>query len=382
MTRRLTFYEFFAGGGMARAGLGPGWGCLFANDFDAKKAASYKANWGAAHFRLADIHDLKAADLPGEADLAWASFPCQDLSLAGNGAGLGGERSGSFWGFWRLMQGLKAARRAPKVLVLENVTGALTSNGGRDFQELCRALHVLGYVFGALTMDAVHFVPQSRPRLFIVAVREDVGTDAAASAPAPVWTSAALLRAQTSLRADIRKSWRWWNIPAPPATNATFADVFESAPEDVIWHTRAETAALIAMMSPVNAAKLKAAKASRGRVIGTLYRRTRRDAAGAGAQRAEVRFDGVAGCLRTPGGGSSRQTVIVVDGGAVRTRLMSPREAARLMGLPEDYVLPQNYNEAYHLLGDGVVAPVVRYLGSELLRPILTRGARYRSAAE
>ena len=367
---------------MARAGLGPGWACLFANDFDAKKAASYAANWGADHFRLADIHDLKAADLPGEADLAWASFPCQDLSLAGNGAGLGGERSGSFWGFWRLIQDLKTARRAPKVLVLENVTGALTSNGGRDFQELCRALHVLGYVFGALTMDAVHFVPQSRPRLFIVAVREDIATDTGAPTPAPVWTSAALLRAQQALRADIRKSWRWWTLPAPPAANAAFADVFESEPKGVAWHTRAETAALIAMMSPVNAAKLRAAKASRERVIGTLYRRTRRDAAGAGAQRAEVRFDGVAGCLRTPGGGSSRQTVIVVEGGAVRTRLMSPREAARLMGLPEDYVLPQNYNEAYHLLGDGVVAPVVRYLGSELLRPILTRGARYRSAAE
>ncbi len=81
---RPTFYEFFAGGGMARAGLA-GWECLFANDIDPKKARAYTANWGDKEFRLGDIHDLKSADLPGHANLAWASFPCQDLSLAGAG---------------------------------------------------------------------------------------------------------------------------------------------------------------------------------------------------------------------------------------------------------------------------------------------------------
>ena len=81
-----TFYEFFAGGGMVRAGLGGGWTCLFGNDFDAKKAASYRANWGSDELCIGDVASLKAADLPGRADLAWASFPCQDLSLAGNDA--------------------------------------------------------------------------------------------------------------------------------------------------------------------------------------------------------------------------------------------------------------------------------------------------------
>src|SRR4051812_35151828 len=113
-----TFYEFFAGGGMARAGLGAGWRCLFANDFDPKKAAAYRANWGDAEMRVGDIHALTTADLPtaghgeGPCDLAWASFPCQDLSLAGAGAGLGGARSGAFWGFWSLMAGLRDEGRA------------------------------------------------------------------------------------------------------------------------------------------------------------------------------------------------------------------------------------------------------------------------------
>ena len=102
------FYEFFAGGGMVRAGLGEGWQCLLANDLDPAKAAAYRANWGDAGLRVGDIAALTAADLPGVADLMWGSFPCQDLSLAGVGAGLGGRRSGTFHDFWALARDLAA----------------------------------------------------------------------------------------------------------------------------------------------------------------------------------------------------------------------------------------------------------------------------------
>lgn len=116
-----SFYEFFAGGGMARAGLGKGWTCAFANDFDHKKGAVYRQNWGAGEMAVGDVREVKAADLPGRADLAWASFPCQDLSLAGGGAGLKGERSGTFWPFWSLVSDLDDVDRAPKIVILENV---------------------------------------------------------------------------------------------------------------------------------------------------------------------------------------------------------------------------------------------------------------------
>lgn len=135
-----SFYEFFAGGGMARAGLGDDWQCLLANDFDPKKAASYAANWGADHLRVGDVAALTTADLPGAADLAWASFPCQDLSLAGAGAGLKGERSGTFWPFWKLVKALGEEDRAPRLVVLENVFGALSSHDGKDFAAICAAL--------------------------------------------------------------------------------------------------------------------------------------------------------------------------------------------------------------------------------------------------
>jgi DNA (cytosine-5)-methyltransferase 1 len=157
----------------------------------------------------------------------------------------------------------------------------------------------------------------------------------------------------------------------------------EDNPEDVTWHTAAETRRLLEMMSPINRAKVNAAKKAARRSVGTVYKRTRVDGAtGKKVQRAEIRFDEIAGCLRTPAGGSSRQTIMIIDGKRVRSRLLSPREAARLMGLPDTYVLPKNYNDAYHLAGDGVVVPVVRYLADSILEPILgRRGEQARVAA-
>ena len=62
---------------------------------------------------------------------------------------------------------------------------------------------------------------------------------------------------------------------------------------------------------------------------------------------------------------------MVVEGAMIRTRLLSPREAARLMGLADEYQLPSNYNDAYGLMGDGVVVPVVRWLAAHILEPVL-----------
>jgi DNA (cytosine-5)-methyltransferase 1 len=368
-----AFYEFFAGGGMARAGLGPRWECLLANDIDAKKAASYAANWGGERLRVADVAALTTAGVPGRADLAWASFPCQDLSLAGNCAGLNGERSGTFWPFWRLVRALGAEKRAPAAVVLENVCGAISSHGGRDFAAIAAALAAAGYRYGALVIDAARFVPQSRPRLFIVAVekRRAIPKALARAQPDALWHPANLAAAHQNLSAPAKAAWVWWSLPAPPPREAAFADAVEDQPQGVDWHTAAETRRLLALMSPVNRAKVERAKQAGRRIVGTVYRRTRRDPEGIRAQRAEVRFDGVAGCLRTPAGGSSRQSILIVEGNKVRSRLLSPREAARLMGLPDTYQLPANYNEAYHLAGDGVAVPVVRYLAEHLLEPLL-----------
>jgi DNA (cytosine-5)-methyltransferase 1 len=363
----FTFYEFFAGGGMARVGLGDGWRCRFANDFDATKAATYAANFGDDHLRVGDVWGLAPADLPGRADLAWASSPCQDLSLAGARAGLEGRRSSAFWGFWRLVEGLAAEGRAPRAVVIENVTGLLTSRGGADFAALCEALAQAGWRFGAVAADAALWLPQSRPRVFVIATREPA--PAGRFDPESPFHQGPVRRAWEGLPDALKASWIWWGLKAPPARNADLGSVLEPD-EAVEWADAAATERLVALMSPLHRTRLAQARAEGARRVGAVYRRVRVEN-GARAQRAEVRFDGLAGCLRTPAGGSSRQIVLVVDGERVRSRLLTPREAARLMGLPDDYRLPGGRTRALKVAGDGVAAPVVRALARQILEPLL-----------
>ncbi|WP_026606332.1 DNA cytosine methyltransferase [Methylocapsa acidiphila] len=380
-----SFYEFFAGGGMARAGLGPGWTCLFANDFDLKKSAAYRRNWGARELRTADIRLLTTAQLPHErANLAWASFPCQDLSLAGAGAGLNGARSGAFHPFWALMNALIAESRGPDVIALENVTGALTSHGGRDFAAICSRFHEAGYAYGALVVDAALFLPQSRPRLFVVGARKSlrIPRKLRANAPSPLWHPRALQEAFDTLPEGVKDSWIWWRMAAPALRNIGLAELIEDEPSSVAWRTEEETRRLLALMSEVNLAKVESAKSTGQRMVGCIYRRTRYDESGAKIQRAEVRFDDMSGCLRTPAGGSSRQLLLIVEGESVKSRLISARETAWLMGLPDHYELPKNYNEAYHLTGDGVAVPVVRHIAEQILEPLLAQlGSAAQAAA-
>jgi DNA (cytosine-5)-methyltransferase 1 len=365
----LDFYEFFAGGGMARTGLAQGWRCRVANDIDEKKAAVYKINFnGAPELKVCNVAALTTDDLPGIADLAWASFPCQDLSLAGHRCGLSGERSGAFWPFWRLMQGLMIENRAPRLIVLENVCGALTSHKGQDFMAIAEAFTQSDYRFGAMVIDAIHFLPQSRPRLFLIGVRADVEIPPGVknAAPNPLWHSVAIRERVAQFSLEMRHHWIWWRLPPPLPRVTVFADLIESEPEGIDWHTPEETHRLLSMMSEINCAKVSMAQATGRRRVGGVYKRTR-----CGVQRAEVRFDDVAGCLRTPLGGSSRQTILIVEGDSIRSRLLSPREAARLMGLPDSYRLPKKYNDAYHLAGDGLAVPVIRHLAAHILEPIL-----------
>ena len=357
------YYDFFAGAGLVALGLGPEWECIWANDIDETKYKVYAANFGNAHFLRGDVADIDSTQLPTPADMAWASFPCQDLSLAGWRRGISADRSGTFWAFWRLMRNQLRERHRPPVIVIENVAGLLY---GDSFAGLCEALAGLEMQFGALVIDAKHFLPQSRPRVFVTCV--DSGIDCSsftAPSPNPLWSPKSLMAAHARLDDGLRRLWRWWKLPAPGLERPPIDSLIEHDPEDVQWHSPEGTRRLLAMMNATNKAKISAATRDGGRHIGFLYKRMR-----SGVQRAEVRFDGTSGCLRTPRGGSSRQTVVVVEHGGVRSRLLSPREAARLMGADDSFILPARYNDAYKAMGDGVAAPVVRWLSEQLLLPL------------
>ena len=370
--RPHTFYEFFAGGGMARAGLGEDWTCLFANDFDPVKAWTYRANWPGDHFHEGDVHALTPSDLPGHADLAWASSPCQDFSLAGLRKGLAaGTRSSAFWGFWSLMKGLNAEGRAPRVIVIENVVGLLTSHGGADFTALCQALAEEGYRFGALEIDAALFVPQSRPRLFVVATRGPIPAHLTATEPHLFFRSRRISEAHSRLPISLQKHWVSWRAPGSRPSNIGLAGLLD---RDAVWASDAFTARLLSQLSPLQSERLAVERKARERRVGMAFRRTRTEG-GRRVQRAEVRFDGLAGCLRTPGGGSSRQFVLEVEGESTRSRTLTAREGARLMGLREDYRLPRGEIAGLKVVGDGVVVPVVRALTEALLAPLLVTEA-------
>ncbi len=361
----MRFLDFFAGAGLVELGMGPGWRCVWANDHDPNKAEVYRANFDPAVYHLGDVAQVDAAGLPAGVDLAWASFPCQDLSLAGWRRGMSAGRSGAFWAFWRIMRDLHARDRRPPMIVIENVVGLLH---GPDFAGLCEALGGLGLNVGAFVIDAKRFVPQSRPRVFLVAVDERFDT-APFETGAPdrsSWHPLAVHAAFARLPENLMARWRWWSLPAPTAAVPNVSSIIETEPTAVRWKSDAETARLVEMMSSVNRAKLERAQNIGGQQVGLLYRRVRN-----GVQRAEVRFDGLAGCLRTPSGGSSRQTVVIVEGERVRTRLLSPREAARLMGVDDGFVLPASYNQAYKAMGDAVAVPAVAWLADHLLTPLV-----------
>lgn len=377
-----SFYEFFAGGGMARTGLGPEWRCEFANDISPMKSVSYLRNFPDAdhHFAQCDINDLKVNSIPGNADLVWGSFPCQDLSLAGAGKGLNGTRSGLIWKLLDISKKLKKQGRGPKAIVLENVVGLLNSRGGQDFYDILAALRRDGFIFGTLMMDAVHFLPHSRPRIFLVAVDAnqvviDPHYTNGRMAQRYAWSSPRLDVLWKEAPTSLRDSWVWWNLPAPPMRRSTIADIVE--PHSEVWDEPEYTANLLKLMAPLHLWKVEKARSIGAEVVGTLYRRTRL-VDGTRTQRVEVRFDGISGCLRTPSGGSSRQRLLIVKGKSIRSRLLSSREAARLMGIPEHYHLPSSYNDAYQLAGDGVAVPVVKWLSQYLLLPMLSsNGSRY-----
>lgn len=355
--------EFFAGIGLARMGLEQaGFQVAWANDYEPDKLAMYAAQFRATDkhaFALGDIGEVRASDLPTDASLAWASSPCTDLSLAGARAGLAGTQSGTFWHFMRLLDELGDAR--PEVAVLENVTGLATSHGGDDLAAAIRAFNDLGYSIDVIALDARRFVPQSRPRLFLVGAQnppEDI--------PAP--------------NSELRPDWLQWvygddtlithraEVPAPPPPLlGGLGDVVEEMSlDDERWWDRDRTEAFISSLSPMQRGRVFSMRRDSGVKYRTAYRRTR-----GGVAVWEVRPDDISGCLRTARGGSSKQAVVRMGNKRLQVRWMTPREYARLMGAGDYDLSAARTNQALFGFGDAVAVPAVSWLAEHYLMPLV-----------
>lgn len=356
--------EFFAGiglagVGMARAGITTVW----SNDIAASKKAMFDLNVAdESHtFLLKDLGQIDDAEVPSGIDLAWASFPCTDLSIAGGRAGLHrGAASSTFWHFIKVLSAMGDAR--PAVVALENVTAFASSHDGRDIASAIKALNGLGYSMDVVKIDAIHFVPQSRPRLFLVGTLHH---------PAPTADIHDLTLRPTwldSIFNDGSLTTHRMALPALPAamTEGLGEYLEPMSDDDSRWWPEERVAAYVESLTDMQRERYEDLRVQNGIHFRTAYRRMR-----SGVPRWEMRSDGVAGCLRTSSGGSSKQAVVVLGNNQTKIRWMTPREYASLMGAPDFPLDGVALHHAYCGFGDAVCAPAVTWLSHYYLVPLL-----------
>lgn len=364
--RQPRVLEFFAGIGLARVGLErAGLRVAWANDYEPAKKMFYDARFpqDSNEYALGDVADVRGSSLPQDVDVAWSSSPCTDLSLAGARGGLYSGESSAFWHFMRVLSEL--GPRRPPVAVLENVVGLATSHGGDDLAAAVRAFNALGYSVDILTIDARRFVPQSRPRLFLVALQGYEGVRTSDDETLrPGWLS--------SVHEDpTLKTHRWSLPPLPEMLSVGFNTLAsETAAGESDWWEPPRVANFLASLSTIQMDRLSKLQSDTEIVHRTAYRRTR-----GGKPTWEIRADDVAGCLRTARGGSSKQAVVRAGGGSVSVRWMAPREYAALMGDPDYPIDFARANQVYHGFGDAVAVPVVEWLARNYILPALRGGA-------
>lgn len=286
----FTAVEFFAGIGLVRLALErKGWRVLFANDIDPDKFEMYEANFGNNHFKLGDIHKLSADDIP-PCNLFTASFPCNDLSIAGAWTGLSGKESSAFWGLIQILKDM--GERRPPIVMLENVIGFLQSRGGKDFETALLALNELGYSVDAFILNAIHWTPQSRARLFVIAKsgEADYRTGMAMDCDARPDPLVIFINTHQNIRWNIRK------LPKLPKPTTRLKEIIENLPDDDLhWWSNERAEYLFGQLSEKHLLAARLMMGQKTWQYATAFRRVRY-----GRSMAELRTDGIAGCLRTP----------------------------------------------------------------------------------
>ena len=366
-TSQLSVSEYFAGIGLVRMGLQPlGWKVVFANDISSKKFDMYRDFFPDTkeHYRVDDIFKLNPADIP-TTTLATCSFPCIDLSLAGNMNGIiDGSHSGAFWGFINILKA--QGDSSPPLVMVENVPGWLYSNSGKDFRITVQALNELGYSCDVFVLDALRFTPQSRLRVFLVGsklVNSQSTPELILDRPNSL--SSAHLKKCIEENKDLQ--WFYIDLPEPPPLNKSgLSKIVEKIDHtDKRWWTPEEVARHLAMMSDLHRERVENLSHKEMISYRTFYRRRRED-----GQRAEVRDDDLSGCLRTAVGGSGKQFLIEMGAGDLKMRAMTPREYARLQGVPDTYKISIKGVQALTGFGDAVCVPAISWIAENILNPL------------
>ncbi len=349
-------------------GLEPyGWKILFANDISSKKYGMYQDFFPDAqlHYKIGDIFDLDLSEIP-ITTLATCSFPCIDLSLAGNMNGIvNGNHSSAFWGFIKILKAQKNS--SPPLVLVENVPGWLYSNNGGDFRLTIQSLNELGYFCDVFVLDALRFSPQSRSRVFLIGSKKT---------GLPNSLSMILERPKSLITNQVRKSletnkdllWSYNEIPEPPPLfKSGLSKVVERLDaSDEKWWSSDLVSKHLEMMPDLHRERVEKLKLNTNLSFRAFYRRRRED-----GQKAEVRDDDLSGCLRTAIGGSGKQFLIQAGKGHIKMRQMTPREYARLQGVPDKYRISKNGVQALTGFGDAVCVPVISWIAENVLNQLV-----------
>lgn len=323
--RAYKFIDLFAGiGGIRMAFEAQGGRCVFTSEWNPWAQRTYLANFpDCAHALAGDITKIDESDVPDH-DVLLAGFPCQPFSIAGvskknalgRAHGFADETQGTlFFDVARII----AAKR-PAAFLLENVKNLVSHDKGNTFRVIKKALEQdLGYHIHFKVIDGAHFVPQHRERILILGFRERSDFN---------WTDVVLPEKKPVLR----------SILHPQDGSERPESHYTVGPQANVEARYTLTPKLWAYLKAY-AAKHKAA--------------------GNGFGYGLVDGDDVARTLsaRYYKDGSE---ILVSQGARKRPRRLTPRECARLMGFPDDFVIPVSDTQAYKQFGNSVVMPVMK----------------------
>lgn len=358
-----TVIDFFAGIGLVELGFEQAnWKTIYSLDYSKDKFNFYRGNFNNNDYLVKDIREVTGKNLPN-VTLGHASFPCTDVSVAGARAGLEGKQTSTFWEFIRIIEEMED--RKPLFLLLENVEGLLTSHGGNDLRKTLVALCELGYSVDVLLINAIHFVPQSRPRLFIVCNRtvesqnyleQEIGLSSSSNARPK--------KIQEFIQKNPDLHWHLNKLPYLPSPKSHIRDIIDIDDKD--WWLTDRKEYLFNQMFIRHQSIVQEMMKESEWSYGTVFRRTRMRN-GKKQSTAELRVDGIAGCLRTPKGGSARQILLRAGFGTYDVRLLNGLECSRLMGA-NNYKIDSglSLNKVLFGFGDAVCVPVIQWIAENI----------------
>ncbi len=324
----FTFIDLFAGIGGIRMAFEEGLGrCIYTSEWDHFAQKTYAANFPMLHPIAGDITQVNEQDIPDH-DVLLAGFPCQPFSIAGVSKknalgrkhGFADETQGTL--FFDVARIIKA--KQPRAFLLENVKNLQAHDKGRTFEVIKRTLtEDLGYHIYWKVIDGAHFVPQHRERILIAGFREPVGFD---------WAALQLPEKGTIKLAHILHKTNGDEPNLPWDEGRYFDHVKQQVNKkftlsDHLWSYLQDYAAKH---------RAKGNGFGFGLVTGKDISRT---------LSARYYKDGSEILIKQP---------------RKNPRRLTPRECARLMGLPDTFRIPVSDTRAYKQFGNCVVVPVIK----------------------